>query len=186
MHITRSRTLHLAPYLLSGHHLEAVEEAKYLGVILLDMSWTPHISNTAAAANKTLGLPRRNLRHAPSDLEEKFYLVLALPRLEYCITVWDPHKDEDRCALEKVRHRAARFATGRYRNRSSVSDIFDQLGWESLEQCRLKARATMAYRIRHQLVAIPADPFLERPTRSDRMKTRTYSHTVPVPFARKD
>ena len=46
MHITRSRTLHLAPYLLSGHHLEVVEETKYLGVILLDMSWTSHISSS--------------------------------------------------------------------------------------------------------------------------------------------
>ena len=104
----------------------------------------------------------------------------------YCSTVWDPHKAEGKDALEKVQRIAAHFATGHYGNRSSIEDMLDQLGWESLEQHRLKARATMTFWIRHQLMAIPADPFLECPTRADRMKTRNNSHTVPVPCARTD
>ena len=71
MQVTRSWTLQLAPYLLRGHQLEVVKEAKYLGATLSDnMSWTSHISNTAAAANKTLGFLRRNLYHALPDLKE--------------------------------------------------------------------------------------------------------------------
>ena len=150
------------------------------------MCWTPHISNTAAPANKTLGFLHRNLSHAPPDPKEKSYKVFGWPKLEYLSAVWDPHKAEDKCLSEKVQHRAALFATGRCQNRSSVSDMFDQVCWESLEQRRLKVRETMAYWIRHQLMAIPADPFLKCPTWSDRMKTRMHSHAVPVLFARTD
>ena len=108
------------------------------------------------------------------------YKVLALPKLEHVNTVWDPHKAEDKCALDNIQRGAACFVTVRYRNRSSVSDMLDQLTRSSAGP---KARATMAYRIRHHLVSIPADPFLECPaTRSDGMKTKTYSHAVPVPL----
>ena len=43
-------------YKLHGHTLESVNGAKYLGVTLSeDLSWTPHVDNTAAKASRTLG-----------------------------------------------------------------------------------------------------------------------------------
>ena len=46
MHVTRSRTLHLAPYLLRGHQLEVFNEAKYLGVLSRTTYLGPLISWT--------------------------------------------------------------------------------------------------------------------------------------------
>ena len=188
MRITRNRTPKTAPYFLRGHQLEVVKEAKYLGVTLsADLSWTPHVNHTASAANKTLGFLRRNLRNAPTELRAKSYNVLVRPKLEYASVVWSPHKATDKANLEKVQRRAARFATGRYRNRSSVTDMLEQLHWEPLEQRRLKARATMAFRIQHQMVSIPAESlFPASPLQPDRRRTRSYSHAIPVPAARTD
>jgi hypothetical protein len=175
----------IAPYFLRGHQLEAVKEAKYLGVTLsADLSWTPHVHHAASSANKILGFLRRNLRNAPAALRDKSYNVLVRPKLEYASVVWSPHKATDIATLERVQRRAARFATGRYRNRSSVTDMLKQLEWESLEQRRLKARATMAFRIHQNMVSIPGETLF--PTQHVKRITRSYSHIIPVPAARTD
>jgi hypothetical protein len=187
MHISRNGKHLQAPYVRRGYHLAATQEAKYLGVTITeDLSWTRHTNLTAAAASKTLGFLRRNLRTAPCELKEAAYKVLVRPKLEYANTVWAPYRKSDKSTVEKVQRRAARFVTGRHRNRSSVSDMLEQLGWESLEQRALKSRATMAFKIRNQLVAIPAAPYLTCPDAAHSRQSRSHTQTVPVPYARTD
>ena len=53
-----------------------------------------------------------------------------------------------------VQRRAARYVTNRYRNRSSVGEMLDDLQWDSLEDRRRVARLAMLYKIDRQLVAV--------------------------------
>ena len=55
-----------------------------------------------------------------------------------------------------VQRRAARYVCNRHHNTSSVTDMLDQLGWESLQERRARARLCMVYKIVTTLVAIPA------------------------------
>ena len=56
------------------HTLESVERANYLGVTLSeDLSWTPHVDNTAAKALRTLGFLRRNMFHCTDSVRERTY-----------------------------------------------------------------------------------------------------------------
>ena len=64
-----------------------------------------------------------------------------------------------------VQRRAARFILQRYRKRSSVTTMLNELQLESLQERRYKADVTMLYKIQHQLVAVPIPSILVRPQR---------------------
>ena len=51
--------------------------------------------------------------------------------------------------------RAARYASNRYHNTSSVNDMLTTLNWQTLQERRQQFRLTMFYKIVHNLVAIP-------------------------------
>ena len=186
LHVTRRRTPTYHSYMLRGHSLLPVDQATYLGVILNPkLTWSPHIQHITSRANQSLGFIRRNLRFAPPSIRENAYKALVRPRLEYSSTVWAPHQHQDSAALERVQRRAARFVTGRYRNRSSVTDMMHELGWDTLEQRRLKARATMTYKACHDLIAIPVHHLQSCPTHP-RLTRRTHQQHIPIRHARTD
>ena len=61
--------------------LESVESANYLGVTLSeDLSWTPHVDNTAAKAFRTLGFLRRNMFHCTDRVRERTYSKTCVKR----------------------------------------------------------------------------------------------------------
>ena len=66
--------------------------------------------------------------------------------------------------------------------RESPSSMLQYLGWDSLEERRLRSRATMLYRIVHGLVAIPLHPNLQWNTR----ETRGHNTKFYVPALRVD
>ena len=155
--VTRSRTPPTGSYALHGHTLDQVHSTKYLGVTLQsDMSWSEHISNVCAKANRTLGFLRRNLKASPTNLKSRAYKALVRPVLEYACTVWDPYSRKQIDQLESVQRRAARFAVSDYRQKSSVSAMTAKLQWPPLEQRRKEARMSMLKKILDQDVAVSA------------------------------
>ena len=59
--------------------------------------------------------------------------------------------------IEMVQRRGARFVKHRYHNRSSVTDLLEDLKWISLETRRKESRLTMMYKIVNKQVAIDPD-----------------------------
>ena len=55
-------------------------------------------------------------------------------------------------SLQEVQRCEARFVLHRYERKASVTDMFLELKWDTLEQRRLKARTVMMLRILHNLV----------------------------------
>ena len=108
----------------------------------------------------TLGFLRRNLRILNEETKTLAYKTIVRPSLEYCSMVWNPYTKEQTRKIEMVQRRAARYVTNRYHNTSSVTNMLDHLGWESLESRRTKAQLTMLYKITNGLVDIPADRHL--------------------------
>jgi len=66
---------------------------------------------------------------------------------------------------DKVQRRAARFVKNDYRRTTSVSGLFRDLGWQSLEDRRKNSRLALFYKGLHGLSAIPCD-LLRRPVRN--------------------
>ena len=67
-----------------------------------------------------------------------------------------------------------RYVCRNYDQRASVSDMQSTLGWDSLDQRRKKAIATMGYKIVNRLVAIPPTQLtpITRTTRGNSIKFR--------------
>jgi hypothetical protein len=169
LRVHRKRKPILFKYTLKGHTLDTDTVTKYLGVHLTgNLSWNTHIDKTTKKANNTLGFLRRNLKVSDETVKSNAYFTLVRPTLEYCATVWNPYTKKMESKLEAVQRRAARYATNRYHNTSSVTSMLDHLEWETLEARRTKAQLTMFFKIVNNLVDIPADKHLTPATASTR------------------
>lgn len=82
--------------------------------------------------------------------------------MEYAATVWDPYQQAQIQLLEGVQRRAARFVKGNYyvRTPGCVTSMMVDLQWEPLETRRLRSRLIMMYKIRNDLIDIPATSYL--------------------------
>ena len=113
--------------LLHNQTLENVQSAKYLGITITDnMDWGQHVSEFSSKATKTLVFLRRNLAFAPST-KEVAYKTLVRPKLEYAAHIWSSHSKLQINQIEKVQRTAVRWTCRRWRNTSSVGEMFDEL-----------------------------------------------------------
>lgn len=150
---------------MEGKNLKEVTNQPYLGVHLNSkMTWDSHINHMTAKAKRSLGFLRRNLTHCHPKVKERAYLSLVRPLVEYCSSIWDPHLAKHVKLVESVQRAAARFVTGNYRlghHKVSVTKLIDELGWESLQSRRKKAKVTLFYKMFNGHMAIPPSYFPE-------------------------
>ena len=66
-----------------------------------------------------------------------------MPALEYSCSVWHPHKKSNKDKIEKVQRRAARFVSNNFRRKASVSEMLQNLGWQSLDGRRQDQRLVL-------------------------------------------
>ena len=172
------------PYTLHQQVLKRVDSATYLGVELSkDLTWAHHMNKTTMKANRQLGFLRRNIPIRNQNLKEIAYKGIVRPILEYCAPVWDPHHTKYIDQLEMVQRRAARFVLGRPHRPmtegiSSVTNMLQQLKWESLEHRRKASCVTMFYRVQYSLVAVSMPAIVVRADRS----RPGHPHQYLVPF----
>ena len=136
------------------------------------------MNKTTLKANRQLGFLKRNIPIQNQKLKEVAYKGIVRPILEYCAPVWDPYHKKYIGQLDMVQRRAARFVLGRYHNTSSVSEMLNQLQWESLEHRRKVACLVMFYKIQHSIVAIQMPSVVSIPERP----RPGHPHQFQVPF----
>ena len=159
LRITNKRNIIDVKCTIHGTILELTKKAKYLGLTFTtNLSWSDHISNISKKANSTRGFIQRNLRTAPRNIKQLAYFTFVRPTLEYASSVWDPHTTACINTLKMVQRRSARFVMNDWGKKSSVTEMLNQLGWQTLQQRRLHNKLVMMYRITHHLIAIPAMP----------------------------
>jgi len=103
---------------------------KYLGIIIhSDLSWAEQVDHTVQKAWRALHFVMRVVKKGNKNTKSIAYKSLVCPILEYGAACWDPYRECQIKALDRVQKRAANFAhdTG-------------GLDWESLAQHRKLAR----------------------------------------------
>ena len=165
--ITRARRPLQTSYTLHGQTLENTPHAKYLGITITNrLDWTTHIDNITNKANRSLGFIKRNIKTKHQKTREMAYNTLVRPQVEYASCAWDPYVKHHINKIEMVQRRAARWCCNNYSPYSSVSDMIDKLGWQTLQQRRSTSRLVMFYKIVYQLVAVDMPPCYYHPTRT--------------------
>ena len=131
-------------------------------------------------ANPKLSFLRRNLKGCPEKLKQTAYFSLIRSFMEYGVTFLGPIPKVQK--VEMVQRRAARFVKRRYSRFSSVSDMFDVLGWPPLSQRRQEAQLILFYKIINGFVQMPFESVLVEAYKGTRrkhnMKFRQIGHTT--------
>lgn len=86
----------------------------------------------------------------PRSALSKYYISFIRPVLEYGSVVFDNCTAYESHSLEQVQRRAAILCTGAFK-RSSYKLLLEELGWESLEGRRKKAKLILMYKIINNL-----------------------------------
>ena len=115
--------------------------------LILILAFQRLIICTHNKATNSLYFLRRNIRDCPPrvGLKEQCYKTLVRPTMEYASCVWDTYTNTNIKKLEMVQRRAARFVKGDYDRTSSVTAMIDELGWDTIQERRQQAKATMFY-----------------------------------------
>ena len=170
MHVSLSKSPPQYDYYLCGQKLEVVRSHPYLGIHLQsDLGWGNQVGHATAKANRMLGVIKRNLYACPEKLKETAYRGLVRPHVEYAAAAWDPYRKGHINDLEKVQRSAARFVKrNNIRTPGTVTELLNNLGWESLADRRRRARLLFMYKIRNGLVDVDGDRYLKPLTRHTR------------------
>lgn len=108
---TRARAKDPLKYSLMGKVIPQTNSCKYLGIFLSsDLSWSDQVNYTVKKAWKALHFTMRILKKANSNTRSLAYRSLVRPILEYGTACWDPYREGQIRALDRVQSKAARFA----------------------------------------------------------------------------
>jgi len=94
-----------------GTIIPEASSCKYLGIILRsDLSWGDQVNYTVKKAWKALHFTMRMLKKGNSNTKRLAYMSLVCPILEYGAACWDPYREGQISALDRVQKKGAKFA----------------------------------------------------------------------------
>lgn len=126
----RARVKDKLSYFFGDQLIPEANSFKYLGILIRsDLSWADHVNYTLIKAWKALHFVMRILKKGNNNTKRLAYTSLVRPILEYGAVCWDPYREGQVRALNRVQKRAAKFA-----------NFTNESGWETLAQRRLIAR----------------------------------------------
>ena len=167
------------PYQIDGTIIDSVEEEKDLGVIIdSKLSFHRHIMEIVKKANNTLGCIRRTIKFKDRNIMLPLYNAHVRSRLEYASVIWNPYRQDDIQAIERVQRRATKLIRGM--RGLSYTERLTALGLPSLQFRRRRADMIEVFKIISGLDRIGADRFFAFNT----SKTRGHSKKFFKPFSR--
>lgn len=121
---------------------------KYLGIPLTsDLSWSCHIPQIIASANKILGYLRRNLKLATPRVKQLTSITLARPKLEISSSIWGSWQNYFINELERIQNRALHFIFRKHSPYTSATSLRERADIQSLEQRRKLSRLSLLHEI---------------------------------------
>ena len=113
-------------YTLGDQSIPEASSCKYLGIILRsDLNWADHIKYTVKKAWKAQSFIMRILKNGNNSTKRLAYTTIVRSILEYWATCWNPYREGQIHALDRVQKKTAKFA---YHTNES--------NWETLSQRR--------------------------------------------------
>ena len=132
-------------YTLSNNLIKTSETERDLGVVISNNCKNSEQCRLAAnAANRMLGLIRRNIKYKSKDTIMRLYKGLVRPKLEYCVQAWCPYLKKDIAVLERVQKRATKMILGLYN--LSYTDRLRECKLLPLEQRRVRGDLIQTYK----------------------------------------
>jgi len=133
---TRARMKDPLHYSLGGQRIPEDNCCKYLGIVIRnDLNWADQVNYTVQKAWRALHFVMRIVNKGNKNTKNLAYTSLVRPILEYGAACWDPYRECQISALDRVQNKAAKFA-----------HCLGRTKWESLAQRRKTARMCELYK----------------------------------------
>ena len=109
---TRARLKDPLNYSIMGTLIPEASSCKYLGILILRsyLNWADHVNYTVKKAWKALHFTMRILKKGNSNTKSLAYMSLVRPILEYGAACWDPYREGQISAIDRVQNKAVKFA----------------------------------------------------------------------------
>ena len=131
----------------NGAPVKTMNEQKHLGLILdSGLSFTKHLNEKIIKAKKNIGLINQLSKYLPLKTLNQMYKAFVRSHLDYCDIIYHiPHLKQLASGIslnyqmevvEKVQYQAALAVTGAWQG-SNRSQLYEELGWESLSDRRV-------------------------------------------------
>ena len=132
--------------LLNDTKLTEVNNHKHLGLTISNnMSWSSHINEILAKAEKRLSLMRRSKHNLPRSCLDKLYKSMILPLLDYCDVNYDSCTMYESEQLDKLQRKASLLCTGAFRITSN-EELLKELGWPKITNRKTSHRLILFYK----------------------------------------
>ena len=131
--------------------INEVSSHKHLGIFLSnDGTWHEHINYITSKAWIRLNVMRKLKFTLDRKSLEIIYTSFIRPILEYADVVWDNCTQYEINALEKIQIEAAKIVTGTTKL-LSLDKLYQETGWETLEERRKKYKLCLFYKMSNNL-----------------------------------
>lgn len=113
--------------------IERVESIKYLGVYIDEqLTWDINVTNICKKVSQRIGLISRLRKSVPLNVTKLLATSLVIPYFDYCNLVWYNCLQCSKSKMQVLFNRLARVLLNEGQ-RAHVSDMFDKLGWMTLD-----------------------------------------------------
>jgi hypothetical protein len=147
----------LAPLTFNNIPVAQVDETIHLGMTLDSrLTFSTHLENKLAKARQGIGVMKQLKKWVSYYVLEVVYKLYVRPHLEYGDVVFhtgNPNKagvmelfsaNDDLKKVESIQYNAARVVTGAWKG-SSRKDLYENLGWESLNNRRIMRKLCLLH-----------------------------------------
>ena len=150
------------PVYFNDIEVTRVDDHKHLGLTLdSKLSFTKHINEKVAIARKGIGVIKHLASYLPLKSRDQLYKMHVRPHLDYCDTIYHIpviSNDFDSSLslnyqmniIERTQYQAALAVSGAWKG-TNRDKIYEELGWETLDQRRFFRRLTQFYKIMNNL-----------------------------------
>ena len=146
------------PIYFNNFEVKRVEDHKHLGLILDSrLSFVKHINEKIASARKGIGVIKHLAPYLPLKSRDQIYKMHVRPHLDYCDIIFHIPVTTNNfasalslnyqmSALESTQYQAALAVSGTWKG-TNTNKIYEELGWETLDQRRTFRRLVQFYKI---------------------------------------
>ena len=157
----RNSTYH-PPLFFNNQIVKKASEHKHLGLILdPQLIFSKHLTEKIATARRGIGVLKYLSSYAPINSLNQIYKMYVRPHLDYCDIIYHiPSKSTSTestvnlhslmRSVESTQYQAGLAVSGAWKG-SSTQKIYNELGWESLDNRRKFRRLCLFYKIYNDL-----------------------------------
>ena len=163
------------PIYFNNIEVKRVNDHKHLGLTLdSKLSFTKHVNEKVAIARKGIGVIKHLAPYLPLKSRDQIFKMYVRPHLDYCDIIYHIPAisnvfnssltlNYQMDMLERTQYQAALAVSGTWKG-TNRDKIYEELGWETLDQRRFFRRLTQFYKIMSNLtpdyLKLPIPPLM--------------------------